>query len=246
MQVFIINIKHDIQKKNAIQRQCKRLRIKFEIIDAVCGIDLTDSDLDSFIDANARSYLSRGEMGCALSHNSLYQRIIAEQLPFALILEDDAILHNDTAHVIALIEKRISKEDNIALLLYKTEYIYKNKMITLSDDYIFYESNTPTLTHGYVITNKAARTLLTLNTPVRVEADAWRYFYFTRFVRAYSLNTDLILSHDVDKQTSTIEKERQLKSDAQKHKRKSLDRKNSVIKIYHKLIRRMFLKKVRG
>ncbi|WHP79154.1 glycosyltransferase family 25 protein [Edwardsiella anguillarum] len=246
MRVFIINLKSDIQKKNEIIQQCKRLKIKFEIIDAVCGINLTDSDLDSLINTDARYYLSRGEMGCALSHNALYRRIIAEQLPFALILEDDAILHNDTAHVIALIEKRISKEDNIALLLYKTKFIYKNKMIALSDDYIFYESNAPTLTHGYVITNKAARTLLTLNAPVRVEADAWRYFYFSRFVRTYSLNTDLILSHDVDKQTSTIEKERRLKSDAQKQKRKSLDSKKSVIKIYHRLIRRIFLKKVKG
>ncbi|MDA6077260.1 glycosyltransferase family 25 protein [Edwardsiella anguillarum] len=56
-------------------------------MDAVCGINLTDSDLDSLINTDARYYLSRGEMGCALSHNALYRRIIAEQLPLHSFLK---------------------------------------------------------------------------------------------------------------------------------------------------------------
>lgn len=37
--------------------------------------------------------LSNGEYGCALSHRALYEKIVKEKLPGAIILEDDAIPH---------------------------------------------------------------------------------------------------------------------------------------------------------
>ena len=35
-------------------------------------------------------WLTRGELGCALSHHQVYAHIVRQQHPYALILEDDA------------------------------------------------------------------------------------------------------------------------------------------------------------
>ncbi|AGH74267.1 glycosyltransferase family 25 protein [Edwardsiella piscicida] len=245
MKVFIINLKRDLQKKHEIISECSRLNINHEIIEAVSGIDLSAAEVDRLIDKDAQIYLTKGEIGCSLSHLRIYQKIISEALPYALILEDDAILHDDLNEVIQAIENVIDKESSHAYLLYKTGCVYGNKRIKLSEKYSLYESNVPTCTHGYVVTNKTARLLTAINTPVRFEADAWRNFYFEKNIRPYSLNINLIDSRDQSKENSTIEEERLSRTPIQITLRESLDRKNSLVKFYHKICRRPFLKKMK-
>ncbi|BEH99513.1 glycosyltransferase family 25 protein [Edwardsiella ictaluri] len=243
MKVFIINLKRDLQKKHEIINECDQLNISHEIIEAVSGIDLSATEIDHLIDKDAQIYLTKGEIGCSLSHLRIYQKIISEDLPYALILEDDAILHDDLSEVIHAIENVIDKEKSHAYLLYKTNCVYSNKEIKLSEKYSLYESNAPTYTHGYVVTNKTARLITEINTPVRLEADAWRNFYFEKNIRSYSLNIDLITSRDQSKENSTIEEERLSRSPRQISLRENIDRKNSFVKFYHKIFRRPFLKK---
>ncbi|AIJ06767.1 MULTISPECIES: glycosyltransferase family 25 protein [Edwardsiella] len=245
MKVFIINLKRDLQKKHEIISECNRLNISHEIVEAVSGIDLNAAEIDRLIDKDAQIYLTKGEIGCSLSHLRIYQKIITEDLPYALILEDDAILHDDLNEVIHAIENIIDKENSHAYLLYKTSCVYRNKKIKLSKKYSLYESNIPTCTHGYVVTNKTARLITAINTPVRFEADAWRNFYYEKNIRPYSLNINLVDSRDQSKENSTIEKERLSRTPIQIRLRERIDRKNSLVKFYHKICRRPFLKKMR-
>ncbi|WP_438334579.1 glycosyltransferase family 25 protein [Edwardsiella tarda] len=245
MKTFVVNLEKDIQKRKDITNECNKSNIEFDIIEAISGAMLKQDELDLLIDKKAQFYLTKGEIGCSLSHLSIYKRIISENIPYALILEDDAILNDGVNDVISAIESIIDPEKNHAYLLYKTGYVYQNIEIKLSDKYRLYESNAPTYTHGYVITNKTARLITSINTPVRFEADAWRNFYFEKNIRTYSLNLDLITSRDQSKESSTIEEERLSRSEVQLKLRENLDKKNTIIKFYHKIFRRPFLKKIK-
>lgn len=71
-----------------------RLGIAFEFFDAVEGAALSEAEVTAVYDAerNAREYkrpLSRGEIGCGLSHYELWKRIAAGESGGAVILEDD-------------------------------------------------------------------------------------------------------------------------------------------------------------
>lgn len=244
MKVFVINLKKDIKKREQITQECEKHHLEFELLEAVSGKDLSQDELLQKVSKPALEYLTLGEIGCALSHLAIYNKIISDDIPYALILEDDAILSPDLDSVLSAIISQIKPDQKRVYLLYKTEKVYSNRVTPLNNDYLLYESRTPTYTHGYIITNKAARTLLKINSPVLVEADAWHTFYFMSFLKIYALNKDLITTRDVSKEDSSIESERLSLTRHQLFLRKKIDKRFSFIKIYHKLVRRIFLRQI--
>lgn len=91
--VFLINLKSSKQRLFNSQQLLEAAGVDFERIDAVNGSQLSDSTIDSVYQFNrgADYYkkLSKGEIGCYLSHQKAWQRIVEERLDFAVILEDD-------------------------------------------------------------------------------------------------------------------------------------------------------------
>ena len=95
--IFVINLDGSEDRLNNINSQCLNLNLTFERISAVRGSDLSVEDKNQCysIEKNKKKYyklLSDAEIGCSLSHISSWQKIIDDNLDFALVLEDDAIL----------------------------------------------------------------------------------------------------------------------------------------------------------
>lgn len=92
--VFVINLPKDKERRAYVEKQLKLDGFTYEIIDAFYGDD--ERVVAVYDEALARKEqgkpLTRGEKGCAYSHRTLYERIVKENIPCALILEDDVIL----------------------------------------------------------------------------------------------------------------------------------------------------------
>ena len=87
---FIINMEQDREKKEHMIRLCHKKNISPTFINATIGSELHSrqtNDIHDFEHVNHR--LSKGEIGCALSHISIYKTIIKNKTPVSLILEDD-------------------------------------------------------------------------------------------------------------------------------------------------------------
>ena len=93
MKIFVINLKKDIEKKKNILTIFAKLNItNYEIFDAINGNTLTDFEINSnWYDPWSHLHLTKGEVGCALSHYNLWQKIKTEN-KMAMILEDDFII----------------------------------------------------------------------------------------------------------------------------------------------------------
>jgi glycosyl transferase family 25 len=68
------------------------LGLQFEFVYGIKGNQLTPNEIDDGYDDNkAKRYLGRsmtkGEIGCALSHKLIYKRMIHEKIKRAIILE---------------------------------------------------------------------------------------------------------------------------------------------------------------
>ncbi len=104
MPVYVISLQRDLKKRAHISQQLNSLGIPFEIVNAVDGKELDLSQIKERLKDDMLKYrgyeLTRGEIGCYLSHYNLWQKIIAEKIPYALILEDDAILADDVGEII--------------------------------------------------------------------------------------------------------------------------------------------------
>jgi len=97
---FIIHMDHETQKRTLLEEQLRREQVPYEFVSAVDGQNddlsrYTFSVLSSWSEPYTRKTLTKGEIGCALSHYRLWERIVHEQLPYTLILEDDAVLCDD-------------------------------------------------------------------------------------------------------------------------------------------------------
>ena len=94
--IFVISLARAEGRRAAMRARLDKLGADYEIVDAVDGATLTDADYgdnilrrDKFRRKFGREILD-GEIGCYLSHYQLWQRMVTEKIPSALVLEDDA------------------------------------------------------------------------------------------------------------------------------------------------------------
>ena len=95
--VYVISLKSSVGRKKHITESLNNSGIPYTIIEAVNGSMLNDQELQKICSGIFESgfytrYLLKGEIGCVLSHFSLYRKMIDENMEIACILEDDAAI----------------------------------------------------------------------------------------------------------------------------------------------------------
>ena len=193
MRVFVINLERSVARRASIQKQLDTQGVDFEFIKAVDGATLTDEYLKTalnFEEIAKRPYLKRkGAYGCALSHYAIYSKIVAENIPYAIILEDDVILENGFKSIIDKISSKLLYNEVILL------FAQNNFMpIVFSDQDIEQLTNKQNIAYpmepwalgsaaGYIVTYEAAKGLMQYVFPVREPADAWIAFYRDKAIK---------------------------------------------------------------
>lgn len=204
MIVFIINLKESSERRLKMQAQLDKTELKYEFINAINGKDLSNTELKEIVYDYPNCMLSKGEIGCALSHLAIYKKMVNENIEQAFVLEDDATLPHNIEDVISKIQKidKLTKP-NIYLLSCVDSYI-KNQKI---DDNVFkvYQA---IRSHAYIINKKAAKRLISFQTPIKYEADMWWYFRYFNCANIYCLIPSVIPYDDETKNISLIEHER--------------------------------------
>jgi glycosyl transferase family 25 len=89
--VYVVSLRRATERRQFMEEHLRELGIEYAVIDAVRG-DALDPDCRK--ELNPAGNLSPAEVGCYLSHVQIYERMIKENIPVALILEDDIVLHH--------------------------------------------------------------------------------------------------------------------------------------------------------
>lgn len=93
LKTFLINLDRRPDRLDFIKKQLDDLGIIFERISAIDGNNCSDEQLQFFnrtkFSLECKRQLVPGEIGCALSHRLVWQQMVDNQIPYALILEDD-------------------------------------------------------------------------------------------------------------------------------------------------------------
>lgn len=91
--IWLLNLKRDNDRLSFMQGQLDDLNIAYEVIEAIDGTGLSEQELSRYSPKAAIHSCGRrlgfGEIGCALSHAKIWERIVKEQIPEVLVLEDD-------------------------------------------------------------------------------------------------------------------------------------------------------------
>ena len=179
--------------------------LDIEFVKAIDGRLMTEEERREYFDY-ARSKdmygrtLNEGEVGCALSHRKVYEKVLEGNEPYALVLEDDIAIQRDL-NVLDL-----KGVDNIL-------NNSKPRVLMLSGDYCFYRKRPFIKTvfalgaYAYII-NKAAAHLILEKTKACCVADDWVYYrrkglrLFAVYPYMIDANLDMeLLSSDVKQDT---------------------------------------------
>ena len=235
MRIFIVNLEKDIEKKEKVLSYLNNFNLTAEVIPAVYGKNLSKQDLQDKVYDYPNCALTLGEIGCALSHLNIYRKVIKENIPLALILEDDAFIKKDIRPFLNCLEKiDRTKQANVYLLSYITDYYPLSKRETSQGP--LYKMYRGYSAFGYVINKEAAKRLAALQTPLKFEADMWEYFKLLCDINIYAAIPDLIYDNDEQKLNSNLEQER----DKLKQKRKEY-RKKLILKLFPSFIIKKFI-----
>lgn len=84
LNINIINLDKDIDRKKSIIRQFRKQNIKFKFFNAIYGCDVKKKGLQNFS--------TNGQIGCFYSHNKVWQKIKKNKWKYTLICEDDIVI----------------------------------------------------------------------------------------------------------------------------------------------------------
>ncbi|WP_349609583.1 glycosyltransferase family 25 protein [Cupriavidus sp. DF5525] len=178
---YVINLASAQPRRQRISGQLERLGVPFQVFPAVDGRALPEDEVARRYDAAAAavSYrpMSRGEVGCALSHLGVYRKVLDDGAEFALVLEDDALLGDDLPAVLADLQQHLDPaRPDVVLLSHIDKYTRWGTRQLGSDRKLVRRYGEWWRAHGYVVTRAAAQRLLDGLQPLWCAADYWSAF----------------------------------------------------------------------
>ncbi|MDR1533706.1 MAG: glycosyltransferase family 25 protein [Planctomycetota bacterium] len=176
MKIYVINLPQSRERRENILRECARFDLEPEIFPAVDGRGLSSDRLRELVYRPEVNPLTPGEIGCALSHRKIYEKMRDENIPFAFILEDDSILRLDPRPLLAGIAARPPNRSEVYLLTHRNNlYVKSGRAEEIAGVRMFKILNCHG-TYGYVLSRTAANNLLAFQTPIRTASDLWKLF----------------------------------------------------------------------
>lgn len=184
--VYVINLARSPERREHITAELDKCGLDYEIVSGVDGRDIGDSKLCDprtvHPSVHAKDWFRPGVAGCALSHISVYQEILADGLDQVLVLEDDVTLPKDLGGLVEDVARHMVGAE-VVLLNYDSDGICKmsregavklasSRLLVLPIDV-----SQPASAAAYVITGEACKRMANSLLPVRAKADDWGFFF---------------------------------------------------------------------
>lgn len=185
IKTFLINLDKNPERLAESTRQLSAMGVAFERVKAVYGKDLSAMEKRTAVNrfrwwcAQGRR-VRDGEIGCALSHLDVYQRIIGDGLDYACVLEDDNRYRDNFAEVLHRVAELVDvKKAQVILFTNFTDDRAQNGEIQIVP------AKSDQCTAGYLITRLAAERILAANYPLHVPCDFWRRWVNAGLIELY-------------------------------------------------------------
>ena len=128
MKIFVINLRSATEKRETMKNTLDKYTKEYIFFDAINGKQLKDSEYKinlNWMNPWNNTHTTYGEVGCALSHYTLWKKMVDENIEQALILEDDIVINNP--NFISIIEK-------IPISAYDLIYVGRQKLLTVDEE----------------------------------------------------------------------------------------------------------------
>lgn len=174
--VFVINLERSEYRRQFMLNYLDGLGIDAQIFPAVDGTKLNIDELQRqgiYNDALAHEKFSRSlscaEIACTLSHLSVYRKMVDENIPMAMILEDDAMFSEGGTDRLSSALREVPPGWEVLQLHYNCK-----EHVHITDNLVRFPAKTrmPIGAAGYLMRNTGAKKMLANGFPVCYPADS--------------------------------------------------------------------------
>lgn len=198
---FVVNLTTAQARRASMTEMLARHGIEPTWFDAVDGRIMSDEALARNVDRPRadREYgpLSRAEIGTSLSHLGIYRQMVEQNIPCAVILEDDVELAEDFSTLLQAqgpdaLASVFQPDEPVMVQMTHVRRAYRFGRRSIGPRAIVKPHGGVWLTSGYFITQAAARNMLEQAYPVFMVADHWRYFERQHWLNVYALTPNAV------------------------------------------------------
>ena len=124
-------------------------------------LDVSVKRLNLTISPQYLKVARRGQIACTVSHFSLWMQVVCQALPFAVILEDDAVIQENFASLVQDILREVPEDYDLVYLFTQPRQDKKNdKSLSIEGKTQIRRANPQWCTVAYIISQKGAVKLL--------------------------------------------------------------------------------------
>jgi glycosyl transferase family 25 len=188
---YLINLDKDTERLVFFKSNFKKLGMEYERINAVDGRLLPENEYQQFLILRPRhnKSWSRGQMGCFLSHYTVWRKIAEGVHDFCAVFEDDIHISPDLK---VILDDSGWIPDNIDIIRLETSTnrvrLSPRAVLTHANRSAYGVKSTSWCAGGYIISRKAAQTLLDLPPREHEPADSILYnFVDSRVATEFSI-----------------------------------------------------------
>lgn len=185
--IFVINLAGSTERRAACEGQLSGLGLTPSFFPAVDGRKMSDAEISAIVDEPGRlrrapKPLSKAEVGCYLSHWKVLEKIVAEAIPQALVMEDDLLAQASLPAVLEAIATRVLPPyEMIKLGISEPQVKRFTPIMPLAGAAeLVRHHNVVNSNLAYVITREGAERFLRYGRPIRYPVDvamnrSWRH-----------------------------------------------------------------------
>ncbi|HUC24744.1 MAG TPA: glycosyltransferase family 25 protein [Streptosporangiaceae bacterium] len=183
MRAYVINLARSPDRRAHMTAELQKVGVPYEFVDGVDGQDLDLADPQVVHPSVLKpGWPSPGTAGCAFGHLRAYEKILADDLDWALVLEDDVILPNDLADLAETVAGRMSGAEVALLHCLSPNLCKMNRrgLVQLPSSrqlVLPVNVNEPGSAAAYIITRDACKRMAECIVPFRAHADDWGHFF---------------------------------------------------------------------
>lgn len=164
--VFVINLTADTDRRAVMTERLDKIGIPYSFFEGVNGRTFDMKTAPAYNAARRKIFFGRdlipAELGCLLSHRGVYEKMDRENIPYAVVLEDDVIFEDNFAETLMALMNTPVQWDVIRFLGSAKIYARGCRKITplIGPYWLARLPTTPGGAHGYLLSLHAARTMI--------------------------------------------------------------------------------------
>lgn len=202
--IYIINLKKNTDRIARMNILMKKYKLPYNRFEAIYGKNMGDDEIEKYVNPVCSKLLcNNGEIGCAMSHYTLWKQLCNDDDNENYIIFEDDILEIKTEllnKVCTYIEKENFRFDIINLHC-MGRHCQRSEIVKIDDTLGLCHSPYPLGTLGYIISKRGARRLVNLieKYKITVAIDNLIAYYkiFTDDFLYFTTNPDIV-GHNLD------------------------------------------------